>query len=50
VPFAHGQHVVSRLPDAVLTTLPGESHLAGLGFAEQILHTMTELWDSIEKT
>ena len=45
VPFAHGQHVVSRLPDAVLTTLPGESHLAGLGFAEQILHTMTELWD-----
>ena len=50
VPFAHGQHVVSRLPDAVLTTLPGESHLAGLGFAEEILHTMIELWDSIEKT
>jgi pimeloyl-ACP methyl ester carboxylesterase len=48
VPFAHGQHVVSRLPDAELYTLPGESHLAGLGFAEEILHTMTELWDSIE--
>jgi pimeloyl-ACP methyl ester carboxylesterase len=48
VPFAHGQHVVSRLPDAVLITLPGESHLAGLGFAEEILHTMIELWDSIE--
>jgi pimeloyl-ACP methyl ester carboxylesterase len=50
VPFAHGQHVVSRLPDAVLTTLSGESHLAGLGFAEQILRTMIELWDEIEKT
>ena len=49
VPFAHGQHVVSRLPDAELYTLPGESHLAGLGFAEQILHTMVELWDTIEK-
>jgi pimeloyl-ACP methyl ester carboxylesterase len=50
VPFAHGQHVVSKLPDAVLTTLSGESHLAGLGFAEQILHSMIELWDDIEKT
>jgi pimeloyl-ACP methyl ester carboxylesterase len=50
VPFAHGQHVVSRLPDAELYTLRGESHLAGLGFAEQILHTMIELWDDIEKT
>ncbi|MDT5172448.1 MAG: hypothetical protein QOD02_5829, partial [Mycobacterium sp.] len=35
--------------DAELHTLRGESHLAGLGFAEEILHTMTELWDSIEK-
>ncbi|UMB71993.1 alpha/beta fold hydrolase [Mycobacterium paraterrae] len=50
VPFAHGQHVVSRLPDAELYTLPGESHLAGLGFAEEILRTMVELWDSIENT
>jgi pimeloyl-ACP methyl ester carboxylesterase len=50
VPFAHGQHVVSRMPDAELYTLRGESHLAGLGFAEQILHTMTKLWDDIEKT
>jgi len=37
VPFEHGQHVVSRLPDAQLTHLPGESHLAGLGRAEEIL-------------
>jgi pimeloyl-ACP methyl ester carboxylesterase len=50
VPFAHGQHVVSRLPDAELYHLPGESHLAGLGRAEEILHTMIELWDTIEKS
>jgi hypothetical protein len=42
--------VVARLPDAELYTLPGESHLAGLGFAEEILQTMVELWDSIEKS
>jgi hypothetical protein len=49
-PFAHGQHVVDRLPDAQVYHLPGESHLAGLGFAEEILHTMVELWDTIEKS
>ena len=50
VPFAHGQQVVDRLPDAELIRLPGESHLAGLGRAEEILHSMVELWDSIEKS
>ncbi len=50
VPFDHGRHVVERLPDAELYHLPGESHLAGLGRAEEILHTMVELWDSIEKS
>jgi len=49
VPFEHGQHVVSRLPDAQLTHLPGESHLAGLGRAEEILDTMTGRWDSLEQ-
>jgi pimeloyl-ACP methyl ester carboxylesterase len=49
VPFAHGQHVVSRLPDAELYHLPGESHLAGLGRAEEILRTMTEVWDRAER-
>jgi pimeloyl-ACP methyl ester carboxylesterase len=48
VPFEHGQHVVARLPDAELTHLPGESHLAGLGRAEEILDTMLGLWDRIE--
>lgn len=45
VPFEHGQHVVSMLPDAQLYHLPGESHLAGLGRAEEILGTMIETWD-----
>jgi pimeloyl-ACP methyl ester carboxylesterase len=49
VPFEHGQHVVSRLPDAQLTHLPGESHLAGLGRAEEILGTMIALWDRTEQ-
>ena len=25
--------------------MPGESHLAGLGRAEEILHTMIKVWD-----
>jgi pimeloyl-ACP methyl ester carboxylesterase len=45
VPFEHGRHVVSRLPDAELYHLPGESHLAGLGRAEEILGTMIGVWD-----
>jgi pimeloyl-ACP methyl ester carboxylesterase len=45
VPFAHGEHVVAKLPDARLYHLPGESHLAGLGRAEEILGTMVEVWD-----
>ena len=49
VPFEHGQHVVSRLPDAQLTHLPGESHLAGLGRAEEILDAMVGLWDRVDQ-
>jgi pimeloyl-ACP methyl ester carboxylesterase len=45
VPFAHGEHVVSLLPDAELLVLPGESHLAGLGRGEEILATLTKIWD-----
>lgn len=45
VPFAHGEHVVARLADAELRPLPGESHLAGLGRAEEILRTMLEIWE-----
>ena len=45
VPFAHGEHVVSLLPDAELFHLPGESHLAGLGRGEEILATLMKIWD-----
>jgi pimeloyl-ACP methyl ester carboxylesterase len=48
VPFEHGQHVVSRLPDAELYHLPGESHLAGLGRAEEILRNLMGLWDQLD--
>ena len=45
VPFAHGEHVVSLLPDAELIVLPGESHLGGLGRGEEILSTLIKIWD-----
>lgn len=44
IPFAHGQHMVARLPDARLVVQPGESHLSGLDAAEDILRTLTDLW------
>lgn len=40
VPFRHGQHMVDRLPDAVMTPIPGESHLGGLALAEDVLGTV----------
>ena len=46
IPYAHGEHVVSRLPDAELHTLPGESHLGGLGVGEHILATLLDVWDA----
>jgi pimeloyl-ACP methyl ester carboxylesterase len=45
VPFDHGLHVVAKLPDVEMYHLPGESHLAGLGRAEEILGTMIGVWD-----
>ncbi|HEX4017651.1 MAG TPA: alpha/beta hydrolase [Frankiaceae bacterium] len=46
VPFAHGVHLVSRLPEAHLYPMPGESHLGGLGEAVSILRTLDKAWDS----
>jgi pimeloyl-ACP methyl ester carboxylesterase len=43
VPHRHGEHMVRLLPDATLRTIEGESHLSGLGFAEEILATLMEL-------
>jgi len=43
IPFAHGAHVVERLPDAELRTIDGESHLGGLGIAEEVIGTLMEV-------
>ena len=43
VPFAHGRHLVERLPDATLHVIDGESHLGGLGIAEQVISTLMDL-------
>jgi len=45
VPFSHGVHMTERLPHSQLRVLSGESHLAGLGIAREILETMLEMWE-----
>ena len=45
IPFRHGQHMVSLLPDAELFVLPGESHLGSLPVAERVLADLVETWD-----
>jgi len=46
IPYSHGEHSVALLPKAELIPIPGESHLAGLGRAEEILVSMTEMLDA----
>ncbi|HWJ82204.1 MAG TPA: alpha/beta hydrolase [Nocardioides sp.] len=43
VPLRHGQHAVSRLPDATLTVIDGESHLGGLGIARHVVEELLSL-------
>lgn len=43
VPFRHGQAVIDLLPDATMQVIDGESHLGGLGIAEEVLDTLMEL-------
>jgi pimeloyl-ACP methyl ester carboxylesterase len=43
VPFRHGQHVVDRLPDATMAVIDGESHLGGLGIAQDVIETLMNL-------
>lgn len=43
VPLRHGRHVVERLPDATLSVIDGESHLGGLGIAQEVIETLLEL-------
>ena len=50
IPFAHGEHCVAGLPDAKLYVIHGESHLAGLGRAEEILRTVLAQWDRDDRS
>lgn len=45
VPLAHGTHTVGRLPEGELRLMAGESHLGGLGLAEDVLTTLLARWD-----
>ena len=45
VPLAHGQHMVSLIPDAELYVRPGESHLGGFAAAVEVLTTLLAVWD-----
>jgi pimeloyl-ACP methyl ester carboxylesterase len=44
VPLAHAEHIVPRFPQAELRIRPGESHLGGLGAAEEVLETILAGW------
>lgn len=43
VPFRHGEHLVGRLPDATMSVIDGESHLGGLGIAQDVITTLLGL-------
>lgn len=46
VPLRHGRHVVERLHDATLRVIDGESHLGGLGIANEVIDTLISLGES----
>ncbi len=43
MPFAHGQHVVDAAAGRQLSVIDGESHLGGLGIAEEVISTLMAL-------
>ncbi len=43
IPHAHGVHLSQRLPNAVFETIPGESHLGGMGLAAHVLEELLDL-------
>lgn len=47
IPFAHGEHLASRLPKAVFRALPGAGHLGGLGIADELLADIDETWGRV---
>jgi pimeloyl-ACP methyl ester carboxylesterase len=44
VPLAHGEHLASLVPGAMLQVRPGESHLGSLDAAEEVLETVLGFW------
>lgn len=44
VPLAHGVHCVKQLPIAEMKVLSGESHLGGMGIAEDIITAVLADW------
>lgn len=49
VPLAHAEQIVPLIPDCELYVRSGESHLGGLGAAEEVLDTILGLWDAQPK-
>lgn len=45
VPFAHGEHMVDRLPHATLHPVEQGGHLAGFGVATEVIASMLEFMD-----
>ncbi|MGC4962720.1 alpha/beta fold hydrolase [Gordonia sp. DT101] len=45
IPYRHGEHMVSLLPDAKLFTMHGESHLGALGMSVDIITELLAVWD-----
>ena len=43
IPHAHGVHLAGRLPDCRFETIPGESHLGGMGLATEVLEALMDL-------
>jgi pimeloyl-ACP methyl ester carboxylesterase len=43
IPHAHGAHMAARLPDCRFETIPGESHLGGMGLATEVLQELMAL-------
>ncbi len=48
VPLEHARHMASILPRCTLSVRPGESHLGGMGAAEEVLTTVLSTWDSVD--
>ncbi|HUY86425.1 MAG TPA: alpha/beta hydrolase, partial [Acidimicrobiales bacterium] len=45
VPLEHAHKLTPMIPTCKLVIRPGESHLGGLGAAEEVLETVLSEWD-----